>query len=67
MTARRTNMPLDRMTIETHVTPWASLDAAGGEALQYPGDGAYIHGLYMEGAYVRRTRAPSHLPSACAP
>ncbi|KAL4164616.1 hypothetical protein KRP22_004480 [Phytophthora ramorum] len=45
-TARTHGIPLDSMAIETHVTPIA--DAEGAES--YPEMGAYIHGLFMEGA-----------------
>ncbi|KAL4141307.1 hypothetical protein PRNP1_014428 [Phytophthora ramorum] len=45
-TARTHGIPLDSMAIETHVTPFA--DAEGAES--YPEMGAYIHGLFMEGA-----------------
>ncbi|KAG9396803.1 Dynein heavy chain and region D6 of dynein motor [Carpediemonas membranifera] len=43
-TARRNEWPLDRMTINTDVTKKWSEDIAAG-----PRDGAYIHGLYLEG------------------
>merc|ERR1712070_705093 len=46
VTARRTSMPLDRMTTETHVS--TLMDPT--EAVSYPVDGAFINGLYMEGA-----------------
>ena len=46
VTARRTGAPLDQMTTETHVT--TMLKAS--EADYYPTDGAFIHGLYIEGA-----------------
>ncbi|KAL3663603.1 hypothetical protein V7S43_011489 [Phytophthora oleae] len=45
-TARTHGIPLDSMAIETHVTPIA--EAEGAES--YPEMGAYIHGLFMEGA-----------------
>ncbi|KAG1696565.1 hypothetical protein DVH05_018258 [Phytophthora capsici] len=45
-TARTHGIPLDSMAIETHVTPIA--EAEGTES--YPEMGAYIHGLFMEGA-----------------
>jgi dynein heavy chain len=46
VTARRTGAPLDQMTTETHVSTFlrpADVD-------YYPTDGAFAHGLYMEGA-----------------
>ncbi|CAE7662857.1 DNAH17 [Symbiodinium microadriaticum] len=48
VTARRTKAPLDQMTTETHThvttfTKHADMD-------HYPTDGAFIHGLYIEGA-----------------
>ncbi|RLN78111.1 hypothetical protein BBJ28_00010518 [Nothophytophthora sp. Chile5] len=45
-TARTHDIPLDSMAIETHVTPL--VDPEGAEA--YPEMGAYIHGLFIEGA-----------------
>ncbi|RLN66715.1 hypothetical protein BBP00_00002023 [Phytophthora kernoviae] len=45
-TARTHGIPLDSMAIETHVTPIG--DSEGAEA--HPEMGAYIHGLFMEGA-----------------
>lgn len=46
VTARRTGMPLDQMTTETHVTTFLKPDNID----YYPTDGAFIHGLYIEGA-----------------
>ena len=65
VTARRTGLPLDQMTTETHgllirshflyltnllclfiVTTFLKHDAID----YYPTDGAFIHGLYIEGA-----------------
>jgi dynein heavy chain len=46
VTARRTGMPLDQMTTETHVTTFMRPDFID----YYPTDGAFIHGLYIEGA-----------------
>eukprot|EP00968_Pinguiococcus_pyrenoidosus_P000337 scaffold23_cov268-Pinguiococcus_pyrenoidosus.AAC.7 len=46
VTARRTGAPLDKMTIETHVstiTDSSTVDF-------YPEDGAFVHGLFLEGA-----------------
>lgn len=46
VTARRTNLALDKMTMETHVTTmWDP-----SEVTDYAEDGTYIHGLYLEGA-----------------
>eukprot|EP00804_Cyclotella_cryptica_P004521 CCRYP_006874-RA/>CCRYP_006874-RA protein AED:0.08 eAED:0.09 QI:0/0/0.5/1/0/0/2/139/4220 len=46
VTARKTGLALDKMTIETHVTTmWDS-----SEVKDYAEDGTYIHGLYLEGA-----------------
>ena len=46
VTARKTGLALDKMTIETHVTTmW---DAS--EVKDYAVDGTFIHGLYIEGA-----------------
>jgi len=46
VTARRTGAPLDQMTTETHVTTFIKPS----EVEYYPKDGAFIHGLYIEGA-----------------
>jgi len=46
VTARKNNLPLDNMTIETHVTTMKNHAEAEG----YPEDGAFVHGLFMEGA-----------------
>lgn len=46
VTARRTGMPLDQMTTETHVTTFLKPDTID----YYPVDGAFIHGFYIEGA-----------------
>merc|ERR1711959_760214 len=46
VTARRTGAPLDQMTTETHVSTFTKPEQA--EAA--PEDGAYVHGLFMEGA-----------------
>jgi dynein heavy chain len=45
VTARRTGMPLDQMTTETHITTFLKPDTID----YYPTDGAFIHGLYIEG------------------
>jgi len=46
VTARRREMPLDRMTTETHVSTYQRPD----EPQEYAQDGAYCHGLFLEGA-----------------
>ena len=46
VTARATGSPLDQMTTETHVTTWTKFENAD----YYPEDGAFIHGLFIEGA-----------------
>lgn len=46
VTARRTGLPLDQMTTETHVTTYLKHDGLD----YYPEDGAFVHGLYIEGA-----------------
>jgi dynein heavy chain len=46
VTARRTGAPLDQMTTETHIT--TALKKS--ELTYYPRDGAFVHGLYVEGA-----------------
>jgi dynein heavy chain len=46
VTARKTQMPLDTMTTETYVTTYQKADYVD----YYPQDGAFIHGLYIEGA-----------------
>jgi len=46
VTARRKNMPLDNMTTATHITMLRTANAA----TDYPEDGAYIHGLFIQGA-----------------
>jgi len=45
-TARREQLPLDNMTVETHVTTMMEPR----QALDYPEDGSLVHGLRMEGA-----------------
>ena len=46
VTARKTGLALDKMTIETHVTAMWDKE----EVTSYAVDGTYIHGLYIEGA-----------------
>ena len=46
VTARKTGLALDKMTLETHVTEmWDP-----SEVKDYAPDGTYIHGLFIEGA-----------------
>ena len=46
VTARRTGLPLDQMTTETHITNYLKFENID----YYPQDGAFVHGLYIEGA-----------------
>lgn len=46
MTARQTGLPLDKMTIETHVTTMTAPE----QVQEPPADGAFVHGLFLEGA-----------------
>ena len=46
---RRTGLPLDKMTITTHVTTIPTHDGPGGPTA-YPVNGMFVHGLMMEGA-----------------
>jgi dynein heavy chain len=46
VTARQTGLPLDKMTIETHMTTMLSAD----QPKDFPVDGAFVHGLFIEGA-----------------
>lgn len=46
VTARRTGMPLDQMTIDAHVTTFLKPEFVD----YYPVDGAFVHGLFIEGA-----------------
>jgi len=46
VTARRAGYPLDKVTIETHVTAYTDIDSLPGEL---PAQGAYAHGLFMQG------------------
>jgi dynein heavy chain len=51
VTARDTKMPLDQMSTETHVSSTLLATNGGAEACaHHPQDGAFIHGVYMEGA-----------------
>lgn len=46
VTARQSGLPLDKMTIETHVTTMTSPE----QVQEPPADGAFVHGLFLEGA-----------------
>ena len=46
VTARSTGLPLDQMTIETHITSITDPSSI----TNYAEDGTYIHGLFVEGA-----------------
>lgn len=46
VTARHKKLPLDSMSTETHITKMMEKE----EAVAYPTDGAFVHGLYIEGA-----------------
>jgi len=46
VTARATGLPLDKMSVETHVTTMLRPEEATG----YPEHGKFVHGLYIEGA-----------------
>merc|ERR1712070_294278 len=46
VTARETKMPLDQMSTETHIS--TIMDAEVCE--HHPKDGAFVHGIYIEGA-----------------
>jgi dynein heavy chain len=47
VTARKEKMPLDNMTVETHVTLTKNSEELDEK---YPTDGCFIHGLFMQGA-----------------
>lgn len=46
VTARRTGMPLDQMTTETYVSTFTDPTTID----YYPQDGAFVHGMFIEGA-----------------
>jgi dynein heavy chain len=46
VTARHTNLPLDKMAVDTHVTTFLEPS----EVSEYPEDGMFVHGLFIEGA-----------------
>jgi len=46
VTARKQKLPLDNMAIETHVSGFLAPDAVPG----YPSEGAFVHGMFMQGA-----------------
>lgn len=49
VTSRATGQPLDKMTQETHVTTYKEPEALP-QPHQFPESGAYVHGLFIEGA-----------------
>jgi dynein heavy chain len=50
VTSRRTKMPLDQMTTETFVTTYTDPKYVEDYWQEAPPDGAFVHGLYIEGA-----------------
>jgi len=46
VTARREGLPLDKMTVSTHITTMTQAS----DADAYPDEGAIVHGLFIEGA-----------------
>jgi len=46
VTARASGLPLDKMTTETHITTMRDPTIPS----SYPDDGAFVHGLFIEGA-----------------
>ena len=49
VTARKNKLPLDNMSLDTHVTRMYRVNNAIQNGV-YPDDGIYIHGLFLEGA-----------------
>jgi dynein heavy chain len=49
VTARAKGLPLDKMSIETHVTKMVKVSEVEARG-KYPEDGAFVHGLFIEGA-----------------
>jgi len=49
VTARKHKLPLDNMSLDTHITKMYHVNDAFNQA-SYPEDGIFIHGLIMEGA-----------------
>lgn len=49
VSARANTLPLDNMTVETHITVMQTYEDAT-EQGQYAPDGAFVHGLYIQGA-----------------
>ncbi|CAG9313552.1 unnamed protein product [Blepharisma stoltei] len=54
-TARSKNLPLDNMTLQTTVTNFLEPD----EIHNYPENGAYVHGFFLEGAAWELGRSPT--------
>jgi dynein heavy chain len=48
VTGRKNNLPLDNMTIETHITIYSDIPSIDG--MDHPEDGDFCHGLFLEGA-----------------
>ena len=49
-TARKNELPLDKMSLTCEVTKKYQ-----GESMQVPREGAYVHGLFIEGARLVQT------------